>query len=161
MSEETALPTSGDEEASRLRVVEIAKTWLRTPYHSGARIRGAGVDCAMLPAEVYQEAGLLARIEPGHYAPDFHLHKNEERYLELVLSHAKPTKDPKPGDFVLVKVGRVFAHGAIIVDWPLVIEARLGLNVQYCNMHADSFYAGDETTPARERRFFTLWSNDE
>lgn len=146
------------EAEERARVVEIAKTWLLTPYHSGARIRGAGVDCAMLPAEVYREAGLLPHIEPGHYPQDWHLHRDDERYLAMVLSHALPTETPRPGDFVLFKVGRSFAHGAIIVDWPLVIEARIGVGVQYCDMAADTFFAGDAATPPRDRRFFTLWS---
>lgn len=145
----------------RAKVVEIAKTWLLTPYHSGARIRGAGVDCAMLPAEVYREAGLIPLVEPGHYPPDWHLHQDEERYLATVLAHARPTDTPRPGDFVLFKVGRSFAHGAIIVDWPLVIEARLGVGVQLCDMSADTFFAGDYKTPPRERRFFTLWSDEQ
>lgn len=145
----------------RERVIAIAKTWLRTPYHSGAKVRGAGVDCAMLPAAVYREAGLIPEVDPGHYPPDWHLHKDEERYLATVLAHAKPTETPLPGDFVLFKVGRAFAHGAIIVDWPLVIEARLGVGVQYCDMLADCFFQGDDKTPPRERRFFTLWDSAE
>ena len=40
---------------SRNRVCRIARSWLGTPYHHMGRVKGAGVDCAMFPLEVYRE----------------------------------------------------------------------------------------------------------
>jgi len=42
-------------------VIRCAHAWLRTPYHHMGRVKGAGVDYAMLLAEVYSEAG---RVPP-------------------------------------------------------------------------------------------------
>ena len=36
----------------RQRVVAEAETWLRTPYHHMGRIKGGGIDCPTLLAEV-------------------------------------------------------------------------------------------------------------
>jgi cell wall-associated NlpC family hydrolase len=113
------------EDTRRATIVAEAISWLGTPYHHEARLKGHGVDCAMLVAEVYRAAGLIPKIDAGHYPPDWHLHRDEERYLDMVLRHAQPTDDPKPGDVALWRIGRTWSHGAIIVDpgWPHIIHA--------------------------------------
>ncbi|MDO6044547.1 hypothetical protein Q4P48_08410 [Neisseria gonorrhoeae] len=45
----------------RARIVEEARSWLGTPYHHHAMVKGAGVDCAMLLVAVYGAVGLLPR----------------------------------------------------------------------------------------------------
>lgn len=104
-------------------VVEIAKTWLRTPYHHSARVKGAGVDCAQILLDVFVEAGLIEDFDPGDYPPDWMMHRSEERYLSFVTDRADLVESPQPGDVVLYKVGRCFAHGGIVVDWPTIIHA--------------------------------------
>jgi cell wall-associated NlpC family hydrolase len=51
----------------RLRVVRVAQSWLGTPYHHHAALRGVGVDCAYLLIEVYAEAEVIPRRDPGYY----------------------------------------------------------------------------------------------
>ncbi|MGH7033821.1 MAG: C40 family peptidase [Stellaceae bacterium] len=114
-------------EAERARVVAEARTWLRTPYHHMGRIKGAGVDCAALLAEVYARAGVLPPLDLPFYPPDWHLHRDSERYLDFVLAHAIETdREAEPGDLALWRFGRCFSHGAIVIDWPLVIHAYAG-----------------------------------
>jgi len=130
----------------RALVVEEARTWLRTPYHHMGRIKGAGVDCATLLAECYARARLIPSFEIPFYPLDWHLHRDAERYLGFVLDHAveigvaqarressgAPSCEatssllPAPGDVALWQFGRCFAHGAIVVDWPLVVHAHAG-----------------------------------
>ena len=75
----------------RAAVVTEAKTWIGTPFHHAARVKGAGVDCLMLLAEVYERAGVTAgRINPPFYVPDWHLHRDAERYMEGLLHYARP-----------------------------------------------------------------------
>lgn len=140
------------EQEQRDLVIKIAHTWLRTPYHHMGRVKGAGVDCAMLPAKVYEEAGLVPMIKPAFYPIDWHMHRAEEWYMNTVLQYAKETTVPGVGDLVLYRLGRAYAHGAIIVQWPLVIEARHPKGVQLTDMSKDANYAD------REHKFFTLWS---
>jgi len=115
------------ERAQRLAVVEEALTWIGTPYHHQGRIKGAGVDWGMLPAEVYAAVGVIEPIETPDYQPDFHLHRGEERYLGLVEAHAVRVegRDPLPGDLALFRYGRVISHGAIVIAWPLVVHSYI------------------------------------
>lgn len=136
-----------DIDAERAAVVAEARQWLRTPYHHMGRVKGAGVDCATLLAEVYARAGVVPPVAIPFYPPDWHLHRDAERYLKFVLEHAielpaissrlSSTKAPLkadsaepiapfPADIALWRFGRCFSHGAIVIDWPLVIHAYAG-----------------------------------
>lgn len=99
-------------------MVEEARPWDRTPYHHAARLKGVGVDCAMLLAEVYERAGVIPHVTPEEYPADWHLHRDEERLRSWVERYAVPTQDPGPGDTVLYRFGRCFSHAAIILAWP-------------------------------------------
>ena len=107
-------------------VINIAKTWLGTPYHTGGRVKNAGVDCLTLLAEVYSEAGIIARPEIPYYPNDWHLHRSSERYLEGLLQYAHEVETPLAGDIAMWKFGRCFSHGAIVVEYPVIIHAYTG-----------------------------------
>lgn len=123
--------------STREVVRDIARSWVGTPYQHRAALRGVGVDCARILIEVYAEAGLIAPFDPGKYSRDWHLHRNEEVYLQTVESYAgSPVKDntsihlwkdegykPLTGDMILWRVGRTYSHSAIVTDWPFVVHA--------------------------------------
>ncbi len=125
-----------DIEAERAAVVAEARAWLRTPYHHMGRVKGAGVDCATLLAEVYARGGAVPPVAIPFYPPDWHLHRDAERYLGFVVEHAaelsaissqlsaEETKlkadsrkliAPLPADIALWRFGRCFSHGAIVI----------------------------------------------
>lgn len=108
---------------ARARILVAARSWLRTPWHHRARVKGAGVDCAQLLIAVYAEAGLLDEFETGDYPPDWMMHRSQERFLEFVKQYADQVEAPMPGDIALYFVGRCFSHGAIVVEWPSIIHA--------------------------------------
>ena len=112
--------------AERARLVAEAESWIGTPYHTAARLKGVGVDCLTFVACVFESAGLVDHIDIPHYPPDWHLHRDDERYLEGVLKYAdEVARAPWPGDLVLWRFGRAFAHGAIVVAWPRIVHAEL------------------------------------
>lgn len=115
----------------RAAVLEEARSWIGTPFHHAARVKGAGVDCLMLLAEVYERAGVVPqRVEPGFYVPDWHMHKDAERFTEGLTAHARPIEGPPgPGDIALFRFGRTFSHGAIVVEWPRLIHAYWAIGV--------------------------------
>lgn len=133
----------------RQLVVAEAKSWLGTPYHPHGRLKGIGVDCAMLPAAVYHACGLVEHIDPGNYPVDWHLHRSEERYLSIVLQYAKEVDSVQPGDLVLYKWGRCFAHGAIVIQWPTIIHAFIREGVVMADGMAGRL-------KDRECKFFTV-----
>lgn len=108
----------------REEIVEEAGTWLKTPWHHMARVKGAGVDCANFLAGVYHAAGLVPDLDFGHYPIDWHLHQDEPRFLRILGQHADPIDGPPlPGDVAMYKFGRHAAHGTIVLAWPLIIHA--------------------------------------
>jgi cell wall-associated NlpC family hydrolase len=114
-----------DEKAERARVIEVARSWLRTPYVHEAHLKGVGCDCTFI-ADVFEEAGLITKGDYGHYSPQWHLHLRDERYMRGVMEHAHEIKGPpKPGDVVMYRLGRVMAHAGIVVDpgWPMIIHS--------------------------------------
>jgi cell wall-associated NlpC family hydrolase len=115
----------------RQRVLTEAEEWLRTPYHPMGRIKGVqgGTDCLMFLAEVYERAGIIDHVEVPYYRPDFMMHRGEERYLEGVLAHGHEVVSPEPGDVVLYKWGRVFAHAGIVFAWPRIMHAHVKYGV--------------------------------
>ena len=109
--------------SERQRLLDVAQTWLGTPWHHEARIKGAGVDCLQILIAVYHEAGLIDDIHPDSYSPDWHLHRDEPRYLQGLLAYCDPVDAPLPGDIVMFQYGRHAAHGGIVLDWPTILHA--------------------------------------
>lgn len=136
----------------RAAVVAEAVSWIGTPFHHAARVKGAGVDCLHLLCEVYERAGVISRIDPPFYRPDFHLHRDAERFLDGLSRHAREIPGPpEPGDIALFRFGRCFSHGAIAVRWPSLIHANfLAKAVTWGE-------AGQTPLAGRPVRFFTVF----
>jgi len=102
------------EQEQRAAVVAEARSWCGTPYHNCADVKGAGVDCAMLIVRVFVDLKLVPPFDPRPYPPDWHLHRSEERYLGFVFERARRVDRPQPGDVMVLRYGRAFAHGGIV-----------------------------------------------
>lgn len=138
----------------REAVCTIARSWLGTPYHHMGRVKGAGVDCAMFPLEVYREAGLIGDIEVLYYPHDWMLHRSEEIYLGIVKKLATELRSleaAKPGDFLMYHFGRCWSHGAIVLEWPLIIHALTNKGVVLADGEREGCLVG------RAKRFFSPW----
>jgi cell wall-associated NlpC family hydrolase len=136
----------------RNNIVRAAKEWLGTPYHHHARVKGAGADCAMFPLAVYQECGVLPReYAPPHYSVQWHLHRSEELYLnEIEKFVVEINAPPRPADFVVFRFGRTYSHGAIVVEWPIVIHAYIPHGVLLSDALRDGELLG------REHKYFEV-----
>jgi NlpC/P60 family putative phage cell wall peptidase len=144
------------ETKQRAAVVAEARSWLKTPYHHAADVRGAGVDCGMLLVRVFVDTGLCEPFDPRPYPPDWMLHRSEEKYLGFVFDHTKEVDRPLPGDVMVFRYGRAYSHGGIVVMAnPLtivhaftpvgrVIEDEVSSNSALCN-------------PCRKPKFFSMW----
>lgn len=137
------------------RVVEAACAWLGTPWHHNACVKGAGVDCAQLLIAVFQEAGLTPDIRLGYYPPDWHMHRDEPRFVRELAKHAdaldlrgRSGSDAiadvvRPGDVAMFNFGRHAAHGAIVTAWPEVVHAYRDVGqVTVSDVRADLALAG-------------------
>lgn len=107
----------------REQILAEAKTWLNTPYHSMARVKGAGVDCGQFILAVYISCGLIEPVETGAYSPEWHLHRGEEKYLLWVKTYCNPVDEPEPGDIMMYQFGRCQSHGGIYMGDGEIIHA--------------------------------------
>ena len=141
-------------------MVAEARRWIGTPYHPCADVLGAGVDCGMLIVRVFVDTGLVPPFDPRPYPPDWHLHRAEERYLGFVFDRCHEVDEPAPGDVVVFRYGRCYAHGGIVTAASplafvhafspagMVLEETLARNAVLAD-------------PARAPRFFSLWRTHE
>ena len=146
------------EAEARQAIVAEATSWIGTPYRSNAMMKGkgGGTDCAMFLIAVYSKLGLIPEFDPRPYSPQWHIHRSEELYLSHMLKHATEfTGPPKVGDVAMFKIGKVFAHGAIVVGWPMVIHALGNTTVMRDDISKNSI--GRWALARVPQRFFTLW----
>jgi hypothetical protein len=106
----------------------------------------------MLLAAVYHAVGLIPAIDPRPYPPDWHLHRDEERYLGWVNQHARRIERPDPGDVALWRFGRAASHGGIVVAWPTIIHAYRGEGVVLADASR-----GPLAEPGRLHGFYSPW----
>lgn len=135
---------------TRYAIIEEAKSWIGTPYHHMACCKKAGCDCATFLCGVYTAVSDIPMPTIEFYPEDWHCHQNEPRYLNKLLEYCNGiyghAAAPLPGDIVMVRIGfaRTHNHGAIILDWPIVIHCMKGPGVVMddaksfiCGVHAD------------------------
>lgn len=126
------------EALERRAVVDAGRSWTGTRYRNRMAIKGVGVDCAQIVLESFREAGLVIDYEAERYSSDWHLHRDEEKYLSVVSRYMPVVQAgslsikergerflPLPGDVLMWKVGRTFSHSAIVTEWPRVLHASL------------------------------------
>lgn len=109
-------------------IASEAISWLGTPYHHRARVKSHGADCATFIDEVMRAAGVWPEIEVPFYPLQWFLHEDRERWLEALGQRGAveiPPEEKRKGDLLVVRMGRTFSHGAIILDWPQVIHCPL------------------------------------
>lgn len=98
-------------------------------------------------------------MEIPAYSPQWYLHKDVERYLEIVLSRGVEIDEARalPGDVVVYKFGRLFAHGAIIIEpgFPAIIHAYKQAGSVVLGEGLGGDLAALRDGSPRPRRFFT------
>jgi cell wall-associated NlpC family hydrolase len=125
------MPLSNEQ---RVAIVEEAKSWIGTPYAGWSCVKGAGVDCGQLLYGVFHACGHVpARELPKDYSLQVAQHRASTEYIDIVDEYCRdiPESEVQPGDIVVYKLGKAFAHAGIIVSWPGYIiqaEARHGVS---------------------------------
>jgi cell wall-associated NlpC family hydrolase len=123
----------------RFKIIEIAKSWLNTPYHKAGRIKGVGCDCGTFLLEVFLEAGLISDIDLKDYSINRHLHYKDDSYINLVKMHTKPSDERLPGNIIMYQWGLSVNHGSIIVDDNTIIHSVIKKGVLLDEMHKSSY----------------------
>ena len=143
------------EQEQRDAVVAAARSFIGTPYHHNARVKGVGVDCATLLEMSYTEAGVVSPMDVTEYSSQWHLHSDEPLYERAIIAQGAGLADaPGVGDIVLYFQGRQFAHGAIISE----VEP---LRIIHAYAASRGVVEGYETEfgalSGVKRKFFSTW----
>jgi cell wall-associated NlpC family hydrolase len=141
-------------EVQRQAVCDEAFTWLGTPWHHRAHLKGVGVDCAQLIVKVYANAGVISPFDTGEYPRDWHIHRHEERFLGFAQRYADEIAEEQllPGDFLVFKIGHVFSHSAILLHWPVGIHAAINEGaVVLCDLDRDYGLISDRRKALRPK----------
>jgi cell wall-associated NlpC family hydrolase len=146
-----------DEKSQRAAVVAEARSWLGTPYAHAQALKRAGVDCGMLIVRCFVDAGAVEPFDPRPYSRTWFLHRDEEQYLAHILKRGGEIEGPPgPGDIVMWRIGRLYAHGAIVSEWPRVIHAYAPARMV---IESDVSLAGVMNDEAvHPRRYFSVWA---
>jgi hypothetical protein len=145
------------EAGQRLAILREARSWIGTPYHPQGDIKGIGVDCGMLLVRVFVDTGLCEPFDPRPYADDWYLHRAEERYLGFIFDRTKEAAAPLPGDVMVFRYGRCYAHGGIVtIAAPLAIVHAF----QPSGRVLEEDVAGNLmlSAPQRKPKFFSRWA---
>jgi cell wall-associated NlpC family hydrolase len=107
----------------RKAIVAEAMTWVGTPYHHMADVKGHGVDCAMILVRIYCGLGIAPLFDPRPYPQQWFLHRSEEKYKLWIEKYCDQVESAQSGDIGLFRYGRCAAHGAIIIDENYMVHA--------------------------------------
>lgn len=111
---------------TRDEFIAQARTWLGTPFHHQARLKGVGVDCIGLLTGVAEEFGMDVSNIPSAYsrAPDVDM-----LFREIAQSgHLERTSTPAPGDVVFFRVfGQPTHFGLLTENGFLHADASFGV----------------------------------
>ena len=72
---------------TRARIVALARTWLGTPYHHQASLRGVGCDCLGLLRGVYAELYGAEPEAPPPYTPSWAEDRGQETLRDAAARH--------------------------------------------------------------------------
>lgn len=87
-------------------VVEIARSWIGTPYRHQASRKGVGSDCLGLVRGVWRELYGSEPEEAGPYQPDWAERGGEDRLYAAALRHFGPAvarEEMRDGDVLLFR----------------------------------------------------------
>jgi cell wall-associated NlpC family hydrolase len=101
--------------AQREAVCAEALRWVGTPYHHHQRVHGVGVDCINLLCAVYHQVGVVGFVELEHYSQRWHLHRDEELFVQGLDKYLPRAQAPAAGDVVLFRFGRTYSHAGILL----------------------------------------------
>ena len=140
-----------DHYLDRARIVEITRSWIGTPYHHQAALKGVGCDCLGLLRGVWSELYEREAEVPPAYTPDWAEKRvaADGKSIEPMLDAAdrnlvkKDLKRLSPGDvmFIRVRPSSLVKHCGVIsevgdtLETTRIVHAYQGHHVREDEIH--------------------------
>lgn len=141
-------PAFFDDPEHRAKLLTEAAEWMDTPFAGHAAVKGAGVDCVRLTAEIMLACGLIPGYEFPPYTLQWARHQSRSIILEWLDACPQVVRLPdgeaaRFGDVVCFKIGRCVHHVGIVLDPPRFLNSVEGSRVSMCQL--------DDSTWAKRR----------
>lgn len=121
------------------QAVELARTWIGTPYHHQACLKGIGVDCVGLIRGVYDEMYGISPPELINYSADWGDTNGNEDMVKAAIKYLEPVplSTLGAGHVVLLRwrEHRVAKHSMIMTSSTTAIHAYNRSPVAEINLH--------------------------
>lgn len=131
MTPTTASPTGTPER--RAEIVRVLRTWLGTPYHHQASVKGVGTDCLGLVRGLYRELYGIEPEMPPPYSRDWAEASGLETMLMAAARHLRPVpiSEAGAGDVLIFRLrpNTVAKHAGILATPSTMIHAMDGAAV--------------------------------
>jgi len=87
---------------TRAQVVEVARTWLGTPFHHQGRVKGVGIDCVGLTIGIAQELGIVSDEVIASLPTNYQARPDPVLMQRLLCEHMTPVWPPQIGDWIWI-----------------------------------------------------------
>jgi NlpC/P60 family putative phage cell wall peptidase len=118
---------------TRADVLAATRSWLGTPYHHQASVRGVGTDCLGLVRGVWRDLYAAEPEAPPPYTPDWAEATAAETLRDAAARHLLPVPltDARPGDVLVfrLRAGCPAKHAGILASPTTFIHAMEGAAV--------------------------------
>ncbi len=114
----------------RSNIVDAARSWLGTPYHHQAALKGIGADCLGLVRGVWRDVYGTEPEHPPPYSRDWAEASGIETMIAAAERHfeARAPGDARPGDVLLfrLRAGAVAKHAGLLATPSTFVHAMEG-----------------------------------
>ncbi len=121
---------------------EKAREYIGTPWINGGNIKGAGLDCSTLPANLFHELGYGNFEVAFGYSGDWFCKRDcQEILLPYLERYCERIEELEPGDIISYRWGRAqYAHLAIYLGDNRVLHCQALSGVEIANISAPYFF---------------------
>ena len=123
-------------------LLKIAKTYLNTPHINGGNIKGAGLDCCTLPANIFMEMGHADFNIIFGYSGDWFCKKDcKEILLPYLEKYLYRVEQLQAGDVISYRWARAkYAHLAVYLGDEKVIHCQASVGVEIADTFNPYFF---------------------
>lgn len=118
---------------TRDHIVKLARSWIGTPYHHQASLKGTGTDCLGLVRGIYRSLYDSEAETAPAYSPDWGEISGEETLLAAAKRHlsSRSLSSAGPGDVLVFRIrsGAIAKHVGILTGPATMVHAaeRVGV----------------------------------
>jgi len=102
------------------RIIQLARSYVGTPYHHQARVPGVGIDCVGILVCIVREIGIVpAEWDYNNYLSE----AQDDALLDILNQYLVTTASPESGDVLTFRMGRWPHHVAVLSGENTIIHS--------------------------------------